>query len=385
MIIYVSESIFRNAAENYRKRDFEQERSLGMPLLAELLGPKALFLNEAGQWDNLQFQAGIQVLLSFSLIKRNSSLYSIHPLMHAWSKDRIPKDDVSAAYQITAALLSCAIEPDRYVDNYAFWMQIIPHLRASHAHALKLQIKIMSFHDECQRFAFAFDRAGNWTESQQLYICMISAQTIKLGKDNPHTLLSMHHLAKTYRHQGRLEDAEKLTLQVLDKCKSKLGSDKPVTLTIMHGLAAIYGIQGKVAEAEEVLLKVLEGRKAKLGADHPDTLLTMHSLASAYLDKNELIEAEILQLQVLDGRKAKLGPDHPETLAVMHDLALTYGRQGRVGETEKLQLQVLDGKRTKLGPDHPETLAIMHDLAITYEIQRRVRDEEKLHIVESVR
>ena len=374
----ISENIFRNAAENYRRRDFEQERSSGMPLLADLLDHKALFLNEAGQWDNLQFQAGIQVLLSFSLIKRSGDVYSIHPLMHAWSRDRIPKDNASAAYHLTAALLSCAIEPDRYLDNYTFCMQIIPHLRASHAHALKSQIKIMSFYDECQRFAFAFDRAGNWTESQQLYMCMIRAQTIKLGTDNPHTLQSMHHLAKTYRHQGRLEDAERLTLQVLDGYKSSLESDTPETLTIMHGLAAIYGIQGRVEEAEGVLLKVLKGRKAKLGADHLDTLLTMHSLASAYLDKNRLIEAETLQLQVLDGRKAKLGPGHPETLAVMHDLALTYGRQGRVAETEELQLQVLDGKRTKLGPDHPETLSIMHDLAITYGMQRRVRDEEKL-------
>lgn len=71
----ISEDIFRNAAENYKKRDIEQEKILGLPLLVVLLDAKSLFLNEAGKWDRLQFWAGIQTLLSFSLIRISKKGY----------------------------------------------------------------------------------------------------------------------------------------------------------------------------------------------------------------------------------------------------------------------------------------------------------------------
>ena len=45
----ISEDIFREAAENYKKRDIEQEEKLGLALLVVLLDAKSLFLNEAGK------------------------------------------------------------------------------------------------------------------------------------------------------------------------------------------------------------------------------------------------------------------------------------------------------------------------------------------------
>ncbi|KAF8340811.1 hypothetical protein F5887DRAFT_888568, partial [Amanita rubescens] len=64
-----AEELFRKAAENYKKRNIKGEKKLGLPLLVTVLNTQVLLLNERGEWDKIQFHAGIQVLLSFSLIR----------------------------------------------------------------------------------------------------------------------------------------------------------------------------------------------------------------------------------------------------------------------------------------------------------------------------
>jgi tetratricopeptide (TPR) repeat protein len=377
----ISEEIFKTAAENYKKRDIEQEKSLGLPLLVVLIDPKALFLDESGLWNRHQFQAGIQVLISFALIKSSNKLYSIHPLVHTWSRNRISGIDVSVGYHTTAALLSCAIEPDDYIDNYVLCMQILPHIKSCHTHALKLKLEIMTFDDECDRFAFSFYRAGNWAEAIQLRTVMMEARKAKLGVDHTDTLWSTRHLAAAYFNQGRFDEAKKLELQVLDARKAKLGANGPDALVVsqsIHSLAVICHRQGRYDEAEKLHLQVLDTTKAILGADHTDTLFAMYNLAVIYCQQGRWDEAEELELQVLAGRKAKLGADHPDTLSSMDNLAMTYHDQGRFDEAEKLHLWVFNASKAKLGADHPDTFWSMHSLAVIYHGQGKMEEAEKL-------
>jgi tetratricopeptide (TPR) repeat protein len=377
----ISEDIFKNAAENYRRRDIGREKKLGLPLLVDFLDSKALFLNS--HWNELQFRAGIQVLLSFSLIKPGShnGVYSIHPLIHAWSRDRMSSVIVqSSAYYKAAALLSCSIEPIEHDKSYESCMHIIPHIRACYTHAQKLQLKIIGFDDEWGRFAFAFHRTRNWAEAKQLYKCMMKKRIEKLGEDHSFTLTTMHNLASTYRRVGKLEKAENLELKVLDVRKAKLGEQHPDTLSSMDSLAIIYQKQGRMNEAEVLQLKVLERRKVALGEKDPKTLDVMHNLAVAYFNQGRVKDAENLQLAVLGERKATLEQGHKDTLSTMYNLALTYKEQGQMEEAEKLQVEVLKIRKEKLGIDHPDTLSASYSLALTYKEQGKVDMAEKLEV-----
>src|SRR6266576_7049751 len=67
----IPEELFKNAAENYKKRNIDVEQKLGLPLSVTMLDPNVLFLDRMGEWDIMQFQQGIQVLLSFSLLMKS--------------------------------------------------------------------------------------------------------------------------------------------------------------------------------------------------------------------------------------------------------------------------------------------------------------------------
>ncbi|KAF8338648.1 hypothetical protein F5887DRAFT_1160736 [Amanita rubescens] len=375
----IPEELFKNAAKNYIQRNVKGKKS-DFLFSVNLLNHQTLFLSEDGEWDRMQFLDGIQVLLSFSLVKTVNQLYSMHLLVNNWSRGCVPKIEVENHYIRARALLSCSILYDWNIDNYEFCRLLAPHIRSNCLLGLELKLNSQYYDDEYEQFALVFDHIGSWDEKEKLLHVMVHERTTKLGSDHPDTLNSMNNLALTYSDQGRWDEAEKLQMDVMNAFKTKLGSDHPDTLTIMGNLAFIYMNQGRWDEAEKLQMDVMNAFKTKLGSDHPDTLTIMANVASTYMHQGRWDEAEKLQMDVMNATKRKLGSDHPDTLIIMGNLALTYQTQGRWDEAEKLQMDVMNARKTKLGSDHPETLASMNNLALTYRDQGRLDEAEKLQM-----
>ena len=288
----IPEELFKNAAENYMERNVEEEAENGMPLSVKLLDHKTLFLSEEGIWDKLQFLYGIQFLLSFSLIKCHNHLYTVHLLVNAWNRSRLPKGEVENLYQKARAVLSCSMILDYDVDNHAFCQLLVPHIRSSALLALQMKLGSTYYDDEYERFSLVYDFVGDWNAKEKLLQVIVNERSAKLGYHHLGTLMTKNNLANTYIHQGRWDEAEKLHLEVMNTRRIKLGLDHPDTFVSMDNLATTYRIQGRLDEAEELHLEVMNTRKTKLGLDHPDTLGSMSNLANTYSDQGKWDDAE---------------------------------------------------------------------------------------------
>src|SRR6266576_3838984 len=361
----IPEESFKNAAKNYIQQKVEGKKS-DFALSVNLLNDQTLFLSEDGEWDRMQFLDGIQVLLSFSLVKTVGYLYSMHILVNEQSRGCVPEVEVEDDYYRARALLSCSIAFDWNIDNYEFCRLLAPHIRSNCLHGLELKLNSKYYDDEYERFALVFDHIGSWDEEEKLLHIIVHERTTKLGSDHPDTLTSIEHLALTYWSQGRWDEAGKLQLDVMSALKTKLGSDHPDTLTSMENLASTYWDQERWDETEKLQMDVMNARKTNLGSDHLDTLTSMENLASIYRNQGRWEETEKLEMYVMNARKTKLGSEHPETLISMDNLASTYKNQGRWDEAEKLEVHVMNAKTIKLGSEHPDTLISMVNLASTY-------------------
>ena len=376
----IPQELFKSAAENYMKRDFHEEEASNLPLSVKLLDNQTLFLSEEGVWEKSKFLAGIQVLISFSLIEAHDTLYSMHLLVHSWNRNRIPKGEMTNLYHKARALLSCSVVLDSDIDNYAFCRLLAPHIRSNTLYGSELKSKHTYYDDEYERFTLVFHHVGSWDEMEALLLVTAHWRMSVLGATNPKTLACMANLASTYRNQGRWDEAEKLEVDVINTRETVLGQDHPDTLSRVANLASTYRNQGKWEEAERLEVDVMNARKAMLGSDHPDTLTSMANLASTYRDQGRWNEAEKLDLDVMSARKAKLGPNHPDTLTSMANLASTYRNQGRWDEAEKLEVDVINVIESKFGSDHPDTLTSMANLASTYWSQGRWDEAERLEV-----
>jgi len=378
----ISREIFQSAAKESRKHVVDSKAVEKLPQAITLLDHTLLALDNDGDWDDFVFGQGIAVLLSFSLIKRGQSLenFSIHPLVHSWSREQMSKSDQQRLYEMASIILSCAIPWTSTSQDYALRRLIFPHIKANELHRSQMELIKQYYDDTYSKVAQVMRENGDWNNAEQLENQVMDMRMKLLGTEHPDTLKSMGNLASTYSDQGRWEEAENLEVKVMDMRKKMLGAEHPHTLTSMANIAVTYWNQGRLNEAEELEVQVMEMRKKLLGAEHPDTLKSMGNLASTFRDQGRWNEAEQLQVQVMDMRKKLLGAEHPHTLTSMAHIAATYWNQGRWDEAEQLGIQVLDKRKKLLGAEHPHTLISMGDLAITYRNQGRWNEAEQLEV-----
>ena len=83
----IMEALLERAAGACQESSYGDNVRCHLSQMASYPSCQLLQLDKEGSWDDLFFRKGIQVLLSFSLVKRGPSgtVYSVHPLVHSWS------------------------------------------------------------------------------------------------------------------------------------------------------------------------------------------------------------------------------------------------------------------------------------------------------------
>ncbi|KAF8144907.1 hypothetical protein K438DRAFT_2028985 [Mycena galopus ATCC 62051] len=343
------------------------------------------FLDKGGKWDSLCFLKVTNEVKAYSLISFDAEQkwFSIHPLVHNWSKTTLTHPD--SAYSCMGEILGMSIAEISSAD-----IQLASLRLASHVDSL-MQLEVGRFElqhariNQISRFGLQYSRiyyeARLYTKAANLEAAVLEERKRLLGDRHVHTLSAMQARAATYRTFGQFQEAEKLDLVVLEERSKLCGADHLETLTAMQNLAVTYGFLGRFQEAEKLQLVVLEKRRKLLGDDHLDTLNDIHALAITYDGLDQFEEAEKLKVVVLEKRRKLLGDDHPETLGAMNNLAFTYDKLSRFEEAEKLQLVALEKRRKLLGDDHLDTLNNIHALAITYDDLGRFEEAETLKVI----
>ncbi|KAI9824171.1 MAG: hypothetical protein M1826_007429 [Phylliscum demangeonii] len=379
----IMEAIFERAAKNSEELCYSKEEDPNGELKKHIDLPRQLLpLDEDGDWDSFLFRGGINLLVSFSLIKQDESgkSYSMHRLVHSWAEDRIAKLDQQRHLRAVHALLSASLTRRDIWKYDVFRRKLLPHIKRCDEQYMKIGISALERVEESIEFGRVFSENAEREKAEEIEKQVLETHERVLGPEHPETLRSMSILALTYAEQGRWDDAKKLQVQNLEIHKRVLGPEHPDTLASMHNLAWGYCKQGRWDEAAKLQVQNLEMRMTVLGPEHPDTLSGMGNLAFTYGKQGRWDEAEKLQVQDLEIRKRVLGPEHPDTLTGMSNLASTYEDQGRWDEAEKLRIQNLEISKRVLGPEHPDTLIRMSILAWSYRPQGRWDEAENLQV-----
>ena len=375
----ITEEIFSYAALQKDQKISDPE----LPLASSMLDQRLLPLNKADTWDNLLFGEGIRVLLFFSLIKKAPSdgVYAMHPLVHAWGRDRMTLNERKKCCLMAYVTLSCSLRWDGS-QPYRFHRVLVTHVRANMEYSrLESNQNIAGYLDDAyEKFGDLLREQGYTKEAEMLQIKVLDRRNEVLGVEHPKTIRAMAHLASTYIHLGKCTEAEKLDIQVLHARNRILGVEHPDTINAMANLASTYRNLGKCTEAEKLNIEVLDISNRILGVEHPDTIKAIEDLAITFHYLGKYTEAEKLKSQVLDARNRILGVEHPETIRAMGNLAATYHYLGKYTEAEKLNIQVLDARNRIFGVEHRDTIHTMGNLAATYHYLGKYTEAKKLSI-----
>jgi len=245
-----------------------------LPLVSSKLHPMFPPLSGEDTYDHFVFKGGLQLLLCLCFIKKGASdgLYDIHPLIHAWVRDRMTVHESKKHCSMAYILLACSI---RLNQSYEVRRVLIAHVRfiARHHFATNSERADRHLDDACQRFASILLEQGHPDEAEKLAAQLVDSRSEILGKQHPDTLTAMSILATAYTNGGKYEEAEKMGIQVFDERKKMLGEEHPNTITALANLAGIYRYLGKYTEAETLEIQVLNARTKLLGKNHPTTVI----------------------------------------------------------------------------------------------------------------
>ncbi|KAJ6543526.1 P-loop containing nucleoside triphosphate hydrolase protein [Mycena vulgaris] len=334
------------------------------PLKAEVHKPLEFlsqFLGPTNTWDSFRFLKVMNEIKAYSLVSfdRDGKLYSIHPLVHHWSRSTLTDQEQYHDWMVAIVGMSISGIPHHNLQLAS--LKLLPHVDSLLCGNTNIRPNFWSGYGRLYYYA------KRLKDAEQLYIAALEHRRSVLGEDHLDTLYAVGVLASTYTRLGKLQEAEELEVVVLEKRRKILGEDHLQTLVTMGNLASTYYNLGKLQEAEELQVGVVEKRRKILGDDHPETLRAMGNLASTYHKLAKLQEAEELGVVVLEKQRKILGEDHSNTLDAMQDLAATCYHMNKFKEAEQFYVELLDRQTALLGADHPDTLEAANNLSITHQ------------------
>ncbi|KAJ7041785.1 P-loop containing nucleoside triphosphate hydrolase protein [Mycena alexandri] len=289
------------------------------------------FIGSTGEWNSLKFLDTTNEIKSYSLISFDAAtkMFSIHPLVHAWSRSTLVDEGSSRLCVRSILGMSISEIPDH--DIILPSLRLMPHLD------LVAPLDANKGADFRAAFWCIYFGAGKFKEAQGLIEQTFEKYRLVFGGEHLASVEAMHRLAATYEHLGEYKKAEKLLVTVLDKRTKLQGEDHPDALMAMGDLAVIHRDLGEHKKAQELEVVVLEKWTKLLGEDHPETLRATGNLAVTHHTLGEYKTAQELQVLVVEKCRQFLGDQHPHSALEMQHLASTFQKLNQLKEAEEFE------------------------------------------------
>ena len=316
-----------------------------------------------------RLRRALAILTTTSLITHrrsdNIDVYSMHPLVHRWVRER----------------------PQAHFSEQGIWCQAAHTLLTQCIHLpplgdtekdrnLRLQLLAHVDHArKCEKEFQANLQHRSQVRRTSYFLTRSSAMDLKKA-------LRGGKYSRVYAECGRFGDAAVIQEEVKHFLESLLGPEDPKMLDIIQPLAGSYWLLTRFNDALELQKKGLHISEKSLGPLHPRTLRMMDQLGKSQAFRGRFRESLELHGNALEGMKKTLGPNHVDTLKTMCNLGEVLARYFRWREARELQSEAFVRLKETLGPRHEDTLSAMESLAMLklepYE-NHLVGDQEELN------
>ena len=375
--------------------------------------PDVLRNTEGFDRDNeVRLRAALYELTQLSLItyNENDDNYSMHPVVHAWARERPELSAMEQAIWCQAAtttLAQCILLPPlaNTEEDERFRRDLLPHVdhvreRQQEVEETIARNRIKSRRSnwlfskpkrtrtriiQLARFSRVYAQCGRWDQAKRLQL-EVKEFVAPLGREHPSMIGIKLALSGTYWQLGQGNEAADLQSQVLQAHINSFGEEHPETLKVMDVLGESRWQQGRFTKSLELHERAFTGMTRVLGSDHENTLKAADNLGRAHATFWRMEQARELHAIAVTGmrKNSKLGPMHLNTLVAMDHLAIAYleinsyeynsGKDLEVAY--ELLVEVLTSREKRLGKEHPYTLWAAANLARVKGAQGRLTEAE---------
>ena len=331
--------------------------------------------------DHAAWHESMIMLESYSLVKSNNSAenswFSMHPLVHAWSKLRPDLESRRNGWKAAGSIIALSM---RGLHYQMFFERLRSHIRAYLDHPIIGYMEEMPDAELYQTFICICWLLENLLENSRLanLVQILDKVKERIGATE-RVSLEIQHLVAVSHSRNRLFGRAVLLLEhVVERQKRWMKSENSDVLDSQYNLAKAYHGNGQVKKAGELLEHMIKIQQRSLKPDDESLLKSQYELAKVYQSTGQVERAVKLFEHVVGIRKRLLEPQHPYLLSSQHELAIAYHGTGQIERTIELLEDVVKTQATTLGPAHPGRLASEHELARAYRDNGQVKRAIKL-------
>lgn len=327
---------------------------------------------EVNEWDSFRLVEAINLLKSLSLISKDITdgsflCVSMHPLIHAWAKDRLGTIEQHHGWIAAGCLVAL------FSADLVAWQKYQRYLEP-HMHALLMQDMSQVFATEPQLMVVRIlMRCGfqlyKMRSDQRLFELMNNL-LFHLGLDqmvvDPKHVEIYELKARNLKEIGKAEDAVILMEQVVKIREASLHESHQACLASQNVLARSYQAVGQVEEALRLMEHVVKINEQNLPENHRSRLASQHVLAITLRASGRTEEAVKLMEHVVKINEQNYAENHGDRLASQYSLAAIYRANRQASEAAKLMEWVVKINEQNLPEDHPILLGSQQELAMSY-------------------
>jgi tetratricopeptide (TPR) repeat protein len=355
----IDETIFQKAMTNRVKWPYPNGDILDGSMLIEMM---------PSGWDQMFMSKALGVLIAFSLVTVNEDRQiSMHPLVHEWSRNRMPEKEHRHAWKIATSLLAMSIFLD-YRGGLEWCRQrrlVLPHIDVClgyndgelFSEGTNLEERL----DIAFKFAFAYHEIGRSGKAYDLQVQVQKCAEKNFPPEHPRRLCIMIHAIMYLTALLRYDEAIELQIEFIELAEKTMKTH--FILGGMSTLGFIYSKRGENERAMEQCRRGLERFKDILGDEHLQVLNTFQTITSVQLAMGKSREAVKTAEKVFNSHKKLFGEQYSSTLSARQLLADAYGQAGRNMKAKILQSETICQLHEIYGPNHPRTVGAQAMLA----------------------
>jgi tetratricopeptide (TPR) repeat protein len=385
------------------------------------------------EWNDYRLKKASAILASLSLVTRHhfeeDDGISMHPLAHAWARDRLGPMQQKQTWVSTACLFALARAKSTIWQVHE--QKLLPHIQSffSLDHEVVLSygpqrmmlplllhcgwviIAVRDYKRLQSLLEVIYRELGitPWNIPEKHFsLCMLASRAALHLRDtrlaivllehinqvqkstskemDPAWLMTQHDLARAYNDNGDVQKAMTMLEHLVKTYKMMPleGESLAWLASTQYELARAYNLNGQTEEAVALLQEVVDRHQpaSQKDADH-DRLRSQHALAVAYTANGQSNDAIALLEQVVNAYETFLDDAHPDRLLSQQELARAYDTNGQTEKSLPLLEHVVKVKENTLQDTDYSLLSSQYALAYTYSCLGQTKEALKLreHIV----
>ena len=320
--------------------------------------------------DPLAFDEALAALRRYSLVEVRNDALSVHRLVQAVARDRLPEEARRMWAEAAVCLVDGAFPFESYdVRTWPECSRLLPHALAAAGHAEALDVASEATGRLLNQTGLYLHGRAEFAEAKAAYERALAIDEVAFGPHHPSVARDVNNLGGVLKDLGDLAGARAAFERVLAISEAAFGPTHPKVATAVNNLGGVLRDLGDLAGALAAFERALAIDEAAFGPDHPNVAMDISNLGLVLKDLGDLEGARAAHERALAIDESVFGPDHPNVARDVNNLGMVLQALGDLVEARIAYERALAIDEAAFGPNHPNVAtrinnlgSVLHDL-----------------------